>query len=140
RRARAPGRRAGRLPGGRRLHRHRHLRGDGGAPRRPAPRRPVTARRWRLGGGALVVVAAGVLALAGCANYQGPSRPATPRTVSGTGWLRAEGVPLIRQRGDADCGLAVAAMVLRHHGRAAPAEDAVVPDGGLTAGAVRALF
>lgn len=80
-----------------------------------------------------------LLGATGCASYQGPARSISASEVAGPGWLRARSVPMVRQTGEADCGLAAAAMVIGHHQRTAPApaELGRPRDGGVTAVALR---
>jgi ABC-type bacteriocin/lantibiotic exporter with double-glycine peptidase domain len=102
-------------------------------------------------GRAVPLFAAAALALlsaSGC--YAGTARAISPRDVAAEiaadpGWLVVENVPLIRQRSDADCGTAAAAMVLSYW--SAPttvaeldARDPFAAAHGWRAGQLRALL
>jgi ABC-type bacteriocin/lantibiotic exporter with double-glycine peptidase domain len=89
-----------------------------------------------------------VLSASGC--YAGTARAISPRDVAAEvaadpGWVVVENVPLIRQRSDADCGTAAAAMVLSYW--SAPttvaeldAHDPIAAAHGWRAGQLRALL
>ena len=99
----------------------------------------MTARSWATlaaWAGVVVVVVAGP----GCVRYTGPARSVSPAAVESPGWLRATGVPVLRQRGAEDCGRAAAAMVSGRWrpGVALPAGK--VPRGGLRGVDVRQLL
>jgi ABC-type bacteriocin/lantibiotic exporter with double-glycine peptidase domain len=51
-----------------------------------------------------------------CARYSGPSRATIPIVVDGAGWSRVDGIELVLQRSDGECGQAATAMVLSHWG------------------------
>ncbi len=96
------------------------------------------------------MVAAAVAALPAAGCYAGTAHAISPRDVAAEvaadpGWLVVENVPLIRQRSDADCGSAAAAMVLAHW--SAPttvaeldAHDPFAAAHGWRAGQLRALL
>ena len=99
----------------------------------------MTTRSWATlaaWAGVVVVVVAGP----GCVRYTGPARSVSPAAVESPGWLRATGVPVLRQRGAEDCGRAAAAMVSGRWrpGVALPAGK--VPRGGLRGVDVRQLL
>src|SRR5690242_19662488 len=59
---------------------------------------------------ALALVA---VATPGCVHYTGPAHAIEPSTiVEGDGWERVPQMALVRQVGEADCGVAAVAMVL----------------------------
>jgi ABC-type bacteriocin/lantibiotic exporter with double-glycine peptidase domain len=96
----------------------------------------------------LAVAALAVLSASGC--YAGTAHGITPREVAAEaaadpGWLLVENVPLIRQRSDADCGSAAAAMVLSYWSAPATvaeldAHDPFAAAHGWRAGQLRALL
>lgn len=59
-----------------------------------------------------LVVLAAIAGAAGCTNlsYTGGARPVAPATLD-AGWLRSAPTPVVRQRAQADCGLAALAMI-----------------------------
>ena len=95
-----------------------------------------------------MVAAVAAMPAAGC--YAGTAHAISPRDVAAEvaadpGWLVVENVPLIRQRSDADCGSAAAAMVLSYW--SAPptvaeldAHDPFAAAHGWRAGQLRALL
>jgi ATP-binding cassette, subfamily B, bacterial len=94
---------------------------------------------------ALALAALAAALVGGCAApYVGAARSFDPSGLREPGWLRARGVPEVRQASLDDCGLAVASMVLGHWGRPRSLEalraTAPVPAGGLAARQVRDLL
>ncbi len=75
----------------------------------------------------------------------GSARSATPADLAAAeGWERIEGVPVVRQVAQADCGAASLAMVLGYWGRAftrdqISAANPPTPEGGLHAATLRDL-
>jgi len=62
-----------------------------------------------------LLAAAALAAVSASGCYAGTAHATSPRQVaSEPGWLIVDNVPLIRQRTDADCGTAAAAMVLSY--------------------------
>jgi ABC-type bacteriocin/lantibiotic exporter with double-glycine peptidase domain len=51
-----------------------------------------------------------------CARYSGPSHPILPSTTDGAGWIKIDGIELVRQRVDGECGQTTTTMVLSHWG------------------------
>jgi ABC-type bacteriocin/lantibiotic exporter with double-glycine peptidase domain len=83
-----------------------------------------------------LLAAAVLLASSGC--YRGAGVAADPTEISREeGWVRVD-VPLVRQRGKSDCGVAALASVLSYHGRGS--SPAVIEQrlGGAPARGVRA--
>jgi ABC-type bacteriocin/lantibiotic exporter with double-glycine peptidase domain len=81
-------------------------------------------------------------ALAGCSTYTGKARDFSPaRLATEPGWIAARGVPLHRQRHEADCGASAVAMVIAHWTRGDPeaiaGELRPAPERGLAAGRLR---
>ncbi len=85
-----------------------------------------------------------VIALGGC--YAGKSQPFSPAAFEREpGWLSVPSVPTLRQKGQRDCGVAVAAMLLGYWGLPATqvelrAASKLPPERGLPAGLLRALL
>lgn len=96
----------------------------------------------------LAATALAALSASGC--YAGTAHAIAPREVAAEaaadpGWLVVENVPLIRQRSDADCGSAAAAMVLSYWSSPATvaeldAHDPFAAVHGWRAGQLRALL
>lgn len=85
------------------------------------------------------------LATPGCVRYTGPAHAIEPSTiVAGDGWERVPQMALVRQVGEADCGVAAVAMVLARWTRPtglAEVKASAPPIGrGLRAGQVRDLL
>lgn len=86
-----------------------------------------------------------LLAAAGC-SYLGSARSFDPGEFSrDPRWHRCDGVPMIPQRDEKDCGAASAAMVLAHWKRPTPIEEILsirppAPGRGMTAGDLKACF
>lgn len=56
------------------------------------------------------------LTTVGCVGYTGSARSVNPAIMKQErGWVAVEGVPLIQQQADHDCGPTALAMVVRHH-------------------------
>lgn len=69
-----------------------------------------------------------LLSTSGCAAYTGTARDLTPNVwKQERGWIAVDGVPLLRQRAEHDCGPTALAMVLAYW-RKAPAQ---IERGGL---------
>lgn len=97
------------------------------------------------GAGSALVAAALAVALGACApRYVGPARDFDPVELSADGWIRARGVPEVRQESLEDCGAAAAAMVLGFWREpvsvAELRAEMPVPRGGLAARDVRTLL
>jgi ABC-type bacteriocin/lantibiotic exporter with double-glycine peptidase domain len=96
------------------------------------------------------LAAAAVAVLSASSCYTGTAHAISPREVAARaaadpGWLIVGNVPLIRQRSDADCGSAAAAMVLSYWSAPATvaeldARDPVAAEHGWRAGELRALL
>lgn len=88
--------------------------------------------------GRLVPVAGMALVLATSGCYRGAGAPADPVAVQReTSWVRVE-VPLVRQRGKSDCGVAALASVLAYHGQPTPLAALEEQLGGAPSRGVRA--
>jgi ABC-type bacteriocin/lantibiotic exporter with double-glycine peptidase domain len=89
----------------------------------------------------------GLGAITGCASYRGSSREVSAAAISReTGWVRVDGVKLVRQKGTKDCGSAALSTVLEYLQPGGPASldraaiDAALreePGRGLAAGQLR---
>jgi ABC-type bacteriocin/lantibiotic exporter with double-glycine peptidase domain len=90
-------------------------------------------------------IALAATTLTGC-TYLGSARGFDPGEFKNDPrWVAVDGVPLILQRDEKDCGAAAAAMVLAHWNRPSPLEEvlAIRPPAegrGMTAGDLRACF
>lgn len=89
----------------------------------------------------------GLGAISGCASYRGSARDVSAAVVSkDPGWVRLDGVKLVRQRGTKDCGSAALSTVLEYLQPGGPASldraaiDSALreePGRGLAAGQLR---
>jgi ABC-type bacteriocin/lantibiotic exporter with double-glycine peptidase domain len=86
----------------------------------------------------LLPLLAAVFLLASSGCYRGAGVAADPAAISREeGWVRVD-VPLVRQQGKSDCGVAALASVLSYHGRARPPAMIEQTLGGAPAKGVRA--
>jgi len=93
----------------------------------------------------LVTLALALALGAGCVpRYAGLARAFDPAELAGDGWVRARGVPQVRQQGLDDCGPAAVTMVLGFWQLPANLDQVrkqlPIPDGGLRAVDVRTLL
>jgi ABC-type bacteriocin/lantibiotic exporter with double-glycine peptidase domain len=64
------------------------------------------------------------LSIGGCIGYTGSARELTPNAWKyERGWIAVDGVPVLRQRAEHDCGPTALAMVLAYWGKASPADQ-----------------
>jgi ABC-type bacteriocin/lantibiotic exporter with double-glycine peptidase domain len=80
--------------------------------------------------------------LAACSTYAGSARDIAPAQLAGEpGWIAVDGVPLVRQQTETECGAAAIAMVVAYWTGAAPARILAgirpAPERGLSAGRLR---
>lgn len=78
--------------------------------------------------------------VSGCARYRGSAVPSDPsRAAREGGWILLDDVPLVRQAGPKDCGLAALSSVLRFWGAEVDASEAPPRDVALSLGELGAL-
>jgi ABC-type bacteriocin/lantibiotic exporter with double-glycine peptidase domain len=80
--------------------------------------------------------------VAACSTYAGSARDTSPAVLAREpGWVAVDGVPLVRQETETECGAAAVAMVVSYWTGAAPAEILAgirpAPRRGLSAGRLR---
>jgi ABC-type bacteriocin/lantibiotic exporter with double-glycine peptidase domain len=93
---------------------------------------------------AVALLALAAVSLGGC--YHGTARSVTPGELqTQAGWEIVDGMKVVRQTADRDCGAAALALMLEHWGAPSPTESAILrdvaldPDHGIAAGALRDL-